>query len=69
MNYFSPEFLDMLQCPCTGQPLRPATNEELQLAHCAADSALVSGNLLYPVVDGIPQLRPQDALTIPLSSL
>ena len=50
------DFLAMLVCPATKQPLRQATN--IELAEHGLDAALVreDGRVAYPIRDGIPLL-------------
>ena len=78
-----PEFLAMLVCPSTRQPLREATVAEVDSVNAAISartahnragqpvdkpitSGLVpaSGDVLYPVLDGIPILLASEAILL-----
>ena len=59
------DFLPLLRCPNTHEPLRPATESEvaragLPVGHPALANA--SGTLVYPVIDNMPHLLPTSAL-------
>jgi uncharacterized protein YbaR (Trm112 family) len=64
------EVLDLLRCPATGQPLRPATGQELEIASAYSAEPLIAGlvtvdgALLYPVRTGIPILLKAEAVQI-----
>lgn len=58
------DFLDKLQCPVTGQPLRHAADVEKQRAGIALSEpalANLDGTHVYPVLNGMPHLLPENA--------
>lgn len=59
-----PALLDLVCCPETRQPLRPASAEEL--ARLGVDAALVraDGRAAYPIRDGIPLLVVEEQLPL-----
>jgi uncharacterized protein YbaR (Trm112 family) len=59
-----PRLLDLICCPETHQPLRPATAEEL--ARLGESAALVreDGRAAYPIRDGIPLLVLEEKLAL-----
>ena len=59
---------DLLRCPLTGQKLRIARPEEVRaLSNENTDGFLVREDktAAYPVVNGIPSLLPESAMTLP----
>ena len=62
------ELTDLLRCPLTGQKLRIARPEEVRaLSNESADGFLVreDNTAAYPVLNGIPSLLPESAMTLP----
>lgn len=56
--------LEKLRCPVTGQPLRHAADVEKQRAGIAlSEPALANqaGTHVYPVLNGMPHLLPENA--------
>lgn len=65
------DFLPLLRCPATKQPLRLATEIEKQSANVSADTQALSsedGSHLYLIEDGIPILLPPSAAAQPANS-
>jgi uncharacterized protein YbaR (Trm112 family) len=79
-----PDFLSILVCPSSRQPLREATPAELAAVNraiadgtaknrggAAVQQALTgglatrSGDVVYPIVDGIPILLTGEAIALP----
>ena len=64
------ELLDILCCPVTHQPLRPATPEVLaqaaQKSELPLEEGLVreDGLMLYPIRNGIPLLLPEEGIAL-----
>ena len=61
------ELTDLLRCPLTGQKLRIASPEEVRsISNENADGFLVREDktAAYPVVNGIPSLLPESAMTL-----
>jgi len=61
------DFIDKLQCPVTGKPLRHASDVEKERAGIANEApALVndSGTHVYPIIDGMPHLLPEHAIHV-----
>ncbi|MCB1228130.1 MAG: hypothetical protein KDK99_20155 [Verrucomicrobiales bacterium] len=54
------DFLPLLRCPDTAQPLRLATAEECQTAQQMGKTALArqDGSRIFPIDQGIPLLLP-----------
>lgn len=64
------DWLEILRCPCTFEPLRVPEEEilpKLPLPPCALILCNASNSFAYPVIDGIPMLMKENA--IPLSDL
>lgn len=60
-------FLDKLQCPVTGEPLRHATDVEKLSASLAKELpalANLSGTHVYPILNGMPRLLPENAIHV-----
>ena len=62
----SDEFLSLLCCPVTRQPLREALPEELEAFGPGLTGGLIreDGQVLYPIRDGIPLLIPGGAIPL-----
>ncbi len=54
--------LDLLRCPLDGQRLRLATADECAAAGLAGALARVDGAVFYPLVNGLPDVRPEAAV-------
>ena len=61
----SADFIAMLRCPESGQPLRAATVEELDRARFAEGLAREDGQVVYPILEGIPMLMVEHGMKIP----
>ncbi len=58
-------FLPLLRCPTTQQPLRPASQAELERVGLPRDHAALanaSGTQVYPIIDNMPHLLPTSAM-------
>jgi uncharacterized protein len=60
------DFLALLRCPLTMQPLRLAPPDLLARLPVPLDAALVreDGAVVYPIRDGIPVLLPEEAIAV-----
>ncbi|MFA7345136.1 MAG: Trm112 family protein [Terrimicrobiaceae bacterium] len=60
------DFIALLCCPVTRQPLRSASREDLDAFGSGLAEGLVSedGRVLYPVKGGIPLLVPGDGIPL-----
>jgi uncharacterized protein YbaR (Trm112 family) len=60
------EFLSLLRCPLTLQPLRLAGDGVLARLPAGSEGALVreDGAVAYPIREGIPLLLPEEAIAV-----
>ena len=56
------DVLELLRCPLDGQRLRRATADECAAAGLEAALMRLDGAVLYPVRDGLADVRPEAAV-------
>ena len=68
MAELSDELLAILVCPETKQRLRAATADELSRAKLEDGIAREDGQVVYPIVEGIPMLMVEHAVRIGMAA-